>query len=602
MRLCCFSSAVACLLFTASVAVSREKWDFHDAEAGALPKGWIADVTGSKAGDAPRWEVISDEGHKVLAQLESGGARGDFPVCLKQGSSLRDGSVSVRFKPISGRVDQAGGVVFRAKDKDNFYIARANALENNVSIYVTHNAKRKTIKYWDNVEVALGKWHDLKVEVNGFTFRVSLNGKLVGEVEDTEQILPDAGMVGFWTKADSVTYFDEVIVGGDDQHDDAAQTDHVGQWRRIDQSQYVGSAKCAECHEEHYDGWKETGHNKMERRPVAEGPGQTVFADFTQQSPYRNFEPEDVEWVIGHRWKQRFIGEIDGREVVFPAQWSIRDEKWQPYTGGSDWWYPHHPDWEQRSEFKLCVGCHSTGTDHYTQSYVERTIGCERCHGPGRAHAEEPLAENIVNPARLRRDRSMEICLSCHLPGRPPGDQTDYAWAVGYEPGMRLADFWEGFEPQQGKKTADFWPNGTARKNRVQGGTFLQSWMCRHAGMQCTDCHNPHGSRHRSMTIKSADDNALCMMCHAPGKQAGLEYRTISDHTHHPPTSPGSRCVECHMPKTGKNAVAGESRDHTFKFISPADTIKYGVPNSCNGCHADKTPEWALSELEKWSD
>jgi len=216
MRFCCRFTVVACLLFTAAAAVAHEKWDFHDADAGRFPKGWIAGVTGSKAGTAPRWEVFSDEGHKVLAQLESGGARGDFPVCLKRGSSFKDGSVSARLKPISGRIDQAGGVVFRAKDKDNFYIARANALEDNVSIYVTHNGERKTINYWDNIEVGLGQWHDLKVEANGFRFRVSLNGKLVGEVEDTEKTLPDAGMVGFWTKADSVTYFDQIVVGDDD--------------------------------------------------------------------------------------------------------------------------------------------------------------------------------------------------------------------------------------------------------------------------------------------------------------------------------------------------------------------------------------------------
>jgi len=212
----CFA-VVASLLFATACTVADEKakstkWDFHDAKVGSVPKGWIAGVTGSKKGKAPRWEVIRDEDHVVLAQLESGGANGDFPVCLKQGSSLKDGSVTIRFKPISGKVDQAGGVVFRAKDKDNFYIARANALENNVSFYVTHEGRRKTIKYWDDVPVPLGKWHELKVEVNGFTFKVSLNGKLVGVIEDTAQTFPDAGMVGFWTKADSVTYFDDLTV------------------------------------------------------------------------------------------------------------------------------------------------------------------------------------------------------------------------------------------------------------------------------------------------------------------------------------------------------------------------------------------------------
>ncbi|MEE8450980.1 MAG: hypothetical protein V3R99_03665, partial [Thermoguttaceae bacterium] len=94
---------------------------------------------------------------------------------------------------------------------------------------------------------------------------------------------------------------------------------------------------------------------------------------------------------------------------------------------------------------------------------------------------------------------------------------------------------------------------------------------------------------------------ALCLICHGPEKDLGPDYQTLRDHTGHAPTSVGSRCVECHMPKTGKNSVPGESRNHTFDFISPADTIEYGVPNSCNGCHDDKTPEWALAELKKWS-
>ena len=144
--------------------------------------------------------------------MESGGARSDFPVCLKKNSSFKEGVVSVRLKPISGNVDQAGGVVFRAKDKDNFYIMRANAKENNVSFYYNRDGKRTTIKYWENIPVPLGEWHTLEVEAKGFTFKVSLNGKRVGKIEDANKNFPDAGMVGVWTKADSVTYFDNLIV------------------------------------------------------------------------------------------------------------------------------------------------------------------------------------------------------------------------------------------------------------------------------------------------------------------------------------------------------------------------------------------------------
>jgi len=371
----------------------------------------------------------------------------------------------------------------------------------------------------------------------------------------------------------------------------------AGKWPRIDQTRYAGSKKCAECHQAYYDSWKDSGHNKMIRRPKIDGPDRTVLADFSQPSSVRKFELKDVKWVIGHRWKQRFIGEVNGLEVVFPAQWSVKEKKWQPYEGHSDWWYPTHKDWQTRSNFKLCAGCHSTGPDHYTQSWIEQNIACESCHGPGKAHAEQPQLDNIVNPARLTVERSIQICLSCHQAGKPPGDE--YAWPVGYQPGLELSKFWKGFEPKEGKQTAEFWHNGTAHKNRVQGNTFLESVM-HDSGLQCSNCHDSHGSRYRSLNIKSGETNALCLTCHGPEKSQGPKYQVLSDHTHHDPLSTGSRCIECHMPKTGQNSVAGEARNHTFDFISPADTIKNGDPNSCNSCHTDRTAQWALARVKEW--
>jgi predicted CXXCH cytochrome family protein len=388
-----------------------------------------------------------------------------------------------------------------------------------------------------------------------------------------------------------------IAVGGKAFVTRGRTAERTEKWPRIDQTQYVGAKKCAECHMTHYEGWKDSAHNKMIRKPVLDGPESTIVADFSKPSANRPFELKDVKWVIGHRWKQRFIGEVEGQEVVLPAQWSVKEKKWQPYTGRSDWWYPTHKDWKTRSNFKLCAGCHSTGPDHYNQSWTELNISCESCHGPGKAHSEKPILEKIVNPARLSTERSMDVCLSCHQAGKPPG--TEYAWAVGYQPGIDLSKFWEGFKPEEGKQTAEFWRNGTAHKNRVQGNAFLQSVMY-HNGLQCTNCHDSHGSRHQSMTIKDAPSNALCLTCHGPGKGPGPDYKALPDHTHHAATSTGSRCIECHMPKTGENSVAAEARNHTFDFISPAATIKSGDPNSCNTCHTDKTAEWALAQVKKW--
>jgi predicted CXXCH cytochrome family protein len=380
-----------------------------------------------------------------------------------------------------------------------------------------------------------------------------------------------------------------------DQDDSSPEPEPV--WRRIDQSAYVGANRCAECHAQHVEDWKHTLHAKMIQSAVAEGPDRTIVADFTQPSQHRKFELEDVKWVIGSRWKQRFIGEVDGEEVVFPAQWSVKDRVWQSYGAREDWWHRHHPDWKGRSNFKLCAGCHSTGVDHYTQSWAELNISCEACHGPGKLHSDLPEIANIVNPARLDVARSKDVCFACHMAGKPPG--TEYAWPVGYQPGMVLADFWQSFGPEPGRQSAELWENGTAHKNRVQGNTFEQSVMA-HAGIQCTACHDQHGSRHQSMTTKSAETNALCMMCHGPATDHGPKFVTISDHTHHAPGSTGSRCIECHMPKTGKNSVDAEARNHTFDFISPADTLALGVPNSCNTCHTDQTVDWALLHTNEW--
>lgn len=144
-----------------------------------------------------------------------------------------------------------------------------------------------------------------------------------------------------------------------------------------------------------------------------------------------------------------------------------RGKKWQPYTAKSDWWWEGHKDWKHRSNFKLCAGCHSTGLDVQAQKWQELNISCESCHGAGRKHSENSRIEDIVNPARLSTERSMQVCLACHQAGRPHGAQNEYAWAVGYQPGDDLNKFWKGFEPD-GKATPEFWHNGTAKKTECR--------------------------------------------------------------------------------------------------------------------------------------
>ncbi|MCY1335073.1 hypothetical protein D9M69_208470 [compost metagenome] len=129
---------------------------------------------------------------------------------MKQDVSLADGFVEVRFKPVAGREDQAGGVIWRWKDGNNYYVARANALEGNVSLYYTTGGRRHTIRYRD-APVAPGIWHLLRVEFTGSRIRVALDGKRYIDVVDDH--ITGAGAVGVWTKADSVTLFDAFSFG-----------------------------------------------------------------------------------------------------------------------------------------------------------------------------------------------------------------------------------------------------------------------------------------------------------------------------------------------------------------------------------------------------
>ena len=180
--------------------------NFDAFSAGALPDGWKAGVTGS---GSPRWSVERDATAPSAPNVLMQSGKGTFPWCVKD-ASLADGVVEVKMKPVSGREDQAGGVVWRWKDGDNYYVARANALENNVSLYYTERGKRNTIKYVD-APVAGNTWHTLRVEFTGTKIRVILDGVARIEVEDRH--IAGAGAVGVWTKADSVTLFDDFAYG-----------------------------------------------------------------------------------------------------------------------------------------------------------------------------------------------------------------------------------------------------------------------------------------------------------------------------------------------------------------------------------------------------
>ncbi len=181
--------------------------NFDKDAPGRLPPDWIAGVTGR---GTSHWSVEVDARATSAPNVLKQSATGDFPWCVKHAVSLADGFVEVKLKPIAGREDQAGGIVWRWKNGDNYYVARANALENNVSLYYTEKGRRNTIKYVD-APVARDTWHTLRAEFHGTRIRIILDGKSYIDLDDRH--IAGAGAVGVWTKADSVTAFDDFAYG-----------------------------------------------------------------------------------------------------------------------------------------------------------------------------------------------------------------------------------------------------------------------------------------------------------------------------------------------------------------------------------------------------
>ena len=198
---------IAAATIFASSAVFAETINFDSERPGVLPVGWQQGVTGK---GTPKWAVHADGGAPSKPNVLQQSGSGTFPWCVMPKTAVENGFVEVRFKSISGREDQAGGVIWRWKDGDNYYIARANALENNVSLYHTTGGRRITIKYVD-APVPSNAWHTLRVEFSGKRIKVVLNGKAYIELEDSH--ITGSGAVGVWTKADSVTAFDDFSYG-----------------------------------------------------------------------------------------------------------------------------------------------------------------------------------------------------------------------------------------------------------------------------------------------------------------------------------------------------------------------------------------------------
>jgi predicted CXXCH cytochrome family protein len=364
---------------------------------------------------------------------------------------------------------------------------------------------------------------------------------------------------------------------------------------------YLGSSACQACHSEIYGRWKKTRMANVVRDPT-EYP-DAIAPDLTKPNPLVTFGKNEIAFVYGSRWKQRYFKRVGDDYYPLPAQWDFTHKIWRPYIvqNGTDWWVPFYPaDNMKRPTGPLCDGCHSVNYDIRTKTVTEWNVGCEKCHGPGGDHVRQPMRSNIINPARLDPVEANDICIQCHSQGRPlnnPIEGRYYDWPVGFRAGLKLEDYWQLEEHKPGETSFTHFADGTAHKNRMQGNDFVTSVMYAR-GVTCFGCHDVHGTANNADLLKPA--SVMCLECHGTKSPNGPHAPRIDAHTHHKAGSSGGECVACHMPQIEQTIADVMVRSHRFRFISPATTATLKVPNPCTGCHTDKSVQWATDQLKTW--
>jgi predicted CXXCH cytochrome family protein len=361
---------------------------------------------------------------------------------------------------------------------------------------------------------------------------------------------------------------------------------------------FVGSENCKTCHLEHYDSWKMTLHSRMliptEGNPhafVAELDPERIRADLEKikdklKIPVEEVyipAPEEVDYVIGTQWKQRYLVEKDGIYYIAPVQFNLQTRRWVNY---------HETDWDKRDWLVRCGGCHATGVDLEARTFSEPSIGCEACHGPGSQHISLPRTavfekrETIVHPAKMTAGIAVQICGSCHTRGNSKHpDFKEAGWPVGYTPGMVLEPIY-----QTSYELADMrrlYPDFSSRSHHQQYIDWLQS-QHRDQGVTCTSCHAVHrlGMAPTRFQTKEAG-SSQCLSCHTMVNNN----RAHSIHSF-------ANCLGCHMPRIASTAEPNDLRSHTFNARPPMETIENpDLPNSCQICHYHKNE--SVQEMQR---
>jgi tetratricopeptide (TPR) repeat protein len=419
----------------------------------------------------------------------------------------------------------------------------------------------------------------------------------------------------------------------------AATSATMSQPAKPEAAHFVGGRLCAQCHASQAALWKGSQHDLAMQ--VADD--QTVLGDFddahishggvtstfykrdgkfyvSTDGPDGKLHDYLIKYTFGVAPLQQYLVEFPGgRLQALNIAWDTRPRE----AGGQRWFYLH-PDEKITHEDPLhwtgmyqnwnsaCAECHSTNvrknydpvTQRYATTWSDIDVSCEACHGPGSKHvawAKDPgrwkgmkdkglkvlLNERagvqwlrVGETATARRSRprttsvELETCAHCHARRSPITDV--------YQPGKPFGDSYH----LQLLTRGSYYPDGQIEDEVYVYGSFLQSRM-NHAGVTCSDCHDPH-----SLKLRVAG-NGVCLQCHAASRYA------TAQHHHHEPGSPGSRCVDCHMPAR-KYMVVDPRRDHSLRIPRPDLSVKLGTPNACSKCHADRSAQWAADQVRRW--
>ena len=402
---------------------------------------------------------------------------------------------------------------------------------------------------------------------------------------------------------------------------------------------YVGTAACAGCHAAETTAWRGSHHDlAMEEATPATVLGDFGDATFTYGSVTSRFFTRDGRYLVNtdgtdgrladfeirytfgvYPLQQYLIAFPDGRLQALGIAWDARPKE----QGGQRWFHLYPGEdvhagetihWTGRDQTwnYACAECHSTNlrknydpaSDSYRTSWSEIDVACESCHGPGAAHvawagkagASGPGGDDGLTvhfnerqgvhwaadpqtgkPARSRPRTTaveLETCGMCHArrtqlhePWRPGRQLLDTHLTSLLEPGLFEAD---------GKMVGEVYNYQAFRQSKM----FSR-------GVTCSDCHDPHSLKLR------AEGNAVCTQCH----QAAT-YDTAAHH-HHAEGTPAGQCASCHMPER-TYMVVDRRHDHGFRVPRPDLSVRFGVTNTCNDCHADQTPTWAADAVERW--